>query len=290
MAEASNSDGWLQSDVESTDAASQKPSVAQQPTPKLGFRKRRIGHIALYGVIPGVVTSVIAGVVMLLISGWFQPTPSKEDVNKYKNTEVRFRSVRHVLDFSKRVIVDKDDLKKKVSPVTWQRFLTVEKVGEVPTLYIQYGTSTLPLDIETNPQKSEIHEGRLSGRGVDNPAHAYTVHVDIADEKSGRPFDVVNEATFWNAFQPGNTNASFFVEQNTDRLVIHLRTQGTKFVRPRFSIRKFGEGQKAQEFKGAEARLTGQGKAVLWMVDSPLRDHLYQIEWEFEGDPPTPSS
>lgn len=212
--------------------------------------------------------------------------PSRPSTSKSR--DFYYKSVSHLLDFSKRNIVEPARLGEKSSPVTWARTITAKRIGKDPTLVLTFATRGNDIDIEvtSHPFKTLVSKDRS---GPDSDVTTYNVNIDISKEPENSTFTVLTNSVFWNAFQPGNTIAGIIVEDETESITVVL--DGGKVYQFEDVIaasRPRNSDEYPTPLENQGIRVGPDRNVVTWNIPDPKVDTVYFVKWRFVSDPTAP--
>jgi len=138
-----------------------------------------------------------------------QPPPSVRDVQKLDEPNYSsFRFVRDVsiLDLRSSLVapwytnfpgLKKFFGKQKIRPAILKNYMTLRKIQPVDKIHINYSTTgTLDVKCLTNPAEYNKSKGTEDGKQVET----WEVVVDVSSIPVNQEFELIIEATYWNAF------------------------------------------------------------------------------------------
>ncbi len=204
----------------------------------------------------------------------------------YKNFHI-LKDVR-IIDLRSHRLVPAHKKDEKYSPVTWSRYTLMEKNTESSApLVFEFGTSGV--DLSPRCLTHEYQLVKSTGphfHGKTNLKNTWHVQVDVSDEKLFRPFLVITEATYWNAFNEKDKEWAAMVAQEntvTDELVMIIlfpkKRTFHKLIRYAYQHKE----EERKQFRGTDTVIPSKnGQVLLWRIKNPVPGYVYEAHWDWK--------
>lgn len=171
---------------------------------------------------------------------------------------------------------------KRERAVRTIRTVAIRNADSATTYVAGYGTSGLGLDLICRTHNARVEPivtpsvvGALSLREWNHV-------IDVSKEAVGRPFEIVQEATYWNAFQGSTTEWAGAVQSyDTDLFEFTIVFPRTKPVKS-FKLYAFPYASPTKpELYADQTAAKVIDNRLVWQVNGPIKNTVYRIMWEW---------
>ena len=217
------------------------------------------------------------------------PTPLSGEYREVKEAShpsyegLRFLKDVRVIDLRSRLPVPQDKRQKEYSPVTWIRYTLLEKLS--PSLEVvgfEFGTSGVGLSPRCLTHKCDLLKVTAPHfHGDVNLSETWQVLVNVKEEKLKVPFMIINEATYWNAFDNEDKEwASMTVEQATELIAMIILFPQDKPIKDHDLYAYPHKGENRERFRDSAIAFPSENRQVfVWKIDKPKVGYTYQLNW-----------
>ena len=210
----------------------------------------------------------------------YEPVPSLPDPT-YEG--FLFQKDIRVLDLRSRRVVPEDKKDTKHSPATWTRYTLVRKLSaERKSLEFEFATSGVDIHPRCLTHEFELLKSTEPHyHGDVNLKNTWHIRVDVAGIQPNTDFLIINEATYWNAFQGKKGDwAAIAGKENTEIIgIIILFPEGRPFKDIVLSSGPH-RSKELKPFVGQSTQIRSQNNQVfLWKIENPKEGYTYQASW-----------
>ncbi|HWM94742.1 MAG TPA: hypothetical protein VN493_28575 [Thermoanaerobaculia bacterium] len=151
------------------------------------------------------------------------------------------------------------------------------------TMYVNgFGTSGLGLDLICRTHRARAEPIVTPSLPGTQSVKEWNQLIDVSNETVGQPFEIVQEVTYWNAFQGTTTEwAGAVLSYDTDLFELSIIFPPNKPVKS-FKLYAFpyASGSKPELYADQTAANVTNNQFV-WRINQPARNHVYRVAWEW---------
>jgi hypothetical protein len=238
----------------------------------LGYSVKVVTEANTPNLLPGIVPDPKQGEFTEVVS---VPEPTYEGFHFHKDVRV--------IDLRSRIPVPAGKKNEKHSPVTWVRYTLLEKLSEDEGLIdFEFGTSGVGLAPRCLTHENELI--KITGphiHGERKLSEAWQVRVNVERERMEVPFLIINEATYWNAFEGEERQwASMTAEKDTDLIAMVILFPEHKPIKG-YDLYAYPHKTKDRTpFRDQAIAFSSENHQVfVWKITQPISGYTYEVDW-----------
>lgn len=175
------------------------------------------------------------------------------------------------------------DPKPRIRPAILKNYMVVRKVAPTNEIHITYSTSGR-LDVRCLTHQARFRKA-VSTEENDNTTETWEVIADVSSVPVGESFEIVVEATYWNAFSgPEGDDFSTYSHNQTDPEVLSavLIFPEDKPFKDVAVTEYSSEADTGTPFQGSAKTLAGpENRTFYWSTTSTRAEFYYKLAWRW---------